>query len=323
MGKNEIHNTSLRTTVGQLEMTDTDRIACRKAVKEITAALIEQFEFNFETDEEQDTFTKGIHDTVLEHVLPLMKAVRDEARRVTIKSKPKPKSGSSSGSGSSKKSHRPNYYAMLHKIFSPKAAGGYDYLFEGRVFKYQPDKTYLKGTGKKPQMDFYDKVHSADHHDLLTELSEFESSSIADVVIIVEKTLESLGQKSAQMVRTAVIWHQFMDKEWRDWWIKYYKDAVENDIPIEPQKAVTEKVERKPKSPRAKAVAKAKPAEKPEPETKSESEPETESKSETESVPDEVYDATTEEEEEEEDVAPAPAQPKAGLRVKAKPHTPK
>lgn len=292
-------------------MTDTDRIACRKAAQSISTTLRKQFEFEADTEEATEALYKGIQDTVLEHMLPLLKNVRDSSRRSSTKSK---SSGSGSGSGSEKKSHRPNYYAMLHKIFSPKAAGGYDYLFEGHSFEYQPDLAYLESLKKKPQTDFYDKVHSEDHADLLAELTDFKSESIADVVVMVEKALESLGQKSAQMVRTAVIWNQFMSEEWREEWKSSYKQAVEDGVEIEARTV------RKPKQ--AKATAKAKGKGKPS-ESESEPEPGPGPEAEPTKAEESVYDASTDDETVPEEPEPEQGQGQKKVTLRAKGKVPK
>lgn len=228
--------------------TTQDHISLRQATQKVATALQDQFQFEFDTEAETDAFYKGVRETVFEHISPLVDEIRN-SRRASTKSKSR--SGSSSESGSAKKSHTANYYAVLHRVLSPKAAGGYDYLFKDRTFKYQPDRKYLDGLkNKASQIDFYDKVHADENAELLEELNGFESSTIADAVTLVESILAKLGKKSAQMVRTGVIWHQFMTQEWRDWWMAYYAEKVKNGEEIEKMSV------RNPKQPRAKAVAK-------------------------------------------------------------------
>ena len=180
-------------------MTISDDKSCDKYANVAVREIVK----NYDVEEVDQSMYKTI-------IYQCMSDLAKATKRTSAKGKAKSDKGSA----------KPNYYARFHTACSPNAPP--HPLLAGMPINYQPDPDMLKNNPKRvAQLEIYEELHNDKNMEKLNRFTSFPSANgvLTDVVAFVEK------EGYEQMVRTALIWFQWLSAKDRDLFISRIKEA--------------------------------------------------------------------------------------------------
>lgn len=172
-------------------------------------------------DEFVDQLKTSMMEILAKHILPLV----TENTAKTGKGKGK---GKKKATGD-KKSHRANHYAFFRQLCSTAKPSPLAVKADFS-FSYRPELSELQEKAKraKPTTRTQEAVYEELHADaeLLEKFEAFNTTDLTEVVAFVD---ENFKEKEKPMVRTAVVWDQFMTADERNTFKEWFNAHSNED----------------------------------------------------------------------------------------------